>query len=246
VPTYVYCLVPRARAAPPAGLAGIDDEPVRLVSMRHADAWASTIASLPDSADRERRRALGTAHHAVVASALELGVTPIPVRAGQSFVDDTDCVHRLEARSDTDVALLERMAELVEMTSTFRLTTPAPVNKPDERAEDGGGEGRRHMEELRARDARVRELRDEALRAAAIISDRILPMARDTAVRVTGASGTGKAGVAVSHLIPRAEVEQYRMKLAGWLPPHFDGPLTVTGPFAPYSFVSNAQESSGD
>ena len=246
MPVYLYCVVPAGAARPEERLTGVSGAPVRVISLSNAaaDAWVSTIDAVPRSGDATQRRALGTAHDAVVSAALNSGVTPVPARAGQIFEDDDDCRRRLGERAESFARALDRLEGTVEMTTTVAL---APLGAAAQRTAPpetipiapDSGPGLRHLLALRSRERAGDGVKGEALATAAELSALVKDIARDTAVR---AHAHPLPGVAVSHLLARGDAETYRRRLAG----HRVGEhraAVVTGPTAPYSFATSPTDS---
>lgn len=244
---YLYCVVPAGRVAPPANLTGVGGAAVRAIAVTQprSDAWVSTLATLPQTVDQRARRDLGVAHDRVVSAAIESGVTPVPARAGQIFSDDAECLERLEEQAERYASALERLDGCVEMTVTVELKPEAELEAVSEspaETESGGGPGKRHLLALRARAQQGNRVRNVAVDVAAGLSSLVADLARDTAVR---AHAHPRPGVAVSHLVARERSGVYRARLAGYQIGNHAAAV-VTGPTAPYSFVTRSAGSTNE
>src|SRR5687768_11740337 len=94
MPTYLYCVLPPARAeVSPAMPMGIGGSPVRALPVHDVTAWVETVGDRTVAATLERVQA----HDGVVSAALAGGVTPLPARFGQTFASDEDCCAALRA-----------------------------------------------------------------------------------------------------------------------------------------------------
>ncbi len=242
MPVYLYCVVPAGRASPGPSLTGVSGAPVRRLALSHpsADAWVSTIDVVPRTSDAAQRRELGMAHNAVVAAALNAALTPVPARAGQVFADDDDCRRRLSERADAFAHALQRLDGMVEMTTTVALApddaSAPPASAPvTNQGAPNAGPGLRHLQLLRDRARAGDGVKGEALAAAAELSALVKDITQDTAVR---AHTHPRRGVAVSHLLARADAETYRGRLAGHRVGSHEAAV-VTGPTAPYSFATS-------
>lgn len=242
MPTYLYCLR-SDRADPPDGLTGVDGATIHAVHTAGLMAWVSDVADgVTPTLDRVR------AHDAVCAAALAGGETPLPIRFGQTFTDDSAVAAELAARASVLRPRLARLAGCVEL----RLVMPpdsvsgseedsiagtptrdaASVGSDTSREADGPGTAflkrlaRRGRADL-ARTVECEEVRD-AVRSAAtslIVGEQPCESAR------------GISFFAV--LVRRDEVDAFRSAVAEMLRVKAI-PLSVLGPFAPYSFAGDA------
>ena len=208
MPTHLYCLVP-ARSElrlPPT---------IRLLVAGDVAAWvaSSTASSLSRDA-REVGRAT-VEHDRVVSAALAQGVTPVPVSLADPYPDDSAASRDVAAHSAAIARALERIRDLVEMTTIVTLTDAAPPA-------DAAGRGRAYLEQLQSQRARI-----------GAIADRIAAELRTTAgdARRRGDGSTA----ALSHLIPRDAVEAYHDRVISLAGQGFR--ILIDGPRAPYSFT---------
>jgi gas vesicle protein GvpL/GvpF len=172
-PTYLYCITAPAAPGPTQATIGVDGAAVRQLG----PAWVSDVETRPVRATVDRIRA----HDAVVAAALDTGVTPLPARFGQVFASDDDCEQAISAR----------MSELSEMTLLLR-AEEAPASERSS--------GTAYLESLARR-----ERAEDALRHAARgINAQLAGYVRETAERTSGGVLT------LSHLIERDALGRYR------------------------------------
>jgi len=228
MPIYLYCVLPTRSEAPTGPLAGIDGSPVRAIELAGLELWVSEVDVPAVVPTLERARA----HDAVVRTALE-GATPVPARFGQIFADDRTLLEGVERRRHSLLAALERVRGAVEMTVT------APLNRVANNPRPTSGSGRAYLESVRREQAaiieRIRQADFLHQRVAAVVSGLVMEEAR---AEVGAASRT----LGISHLVSRSIVPQYRAATAGLgvaLPAQR---ILITGPWAPYSFVSFADD----
>lgn len=237
--TYLYC-VRSDPVAPSDWLLGIDGGVVRALEVDDLLAWVSDVAVRTVDPNVVRLRA----HDAVCAAALESGETPLPVRFGQTFADDTATIVGLTARSDELRVRISRVAGCVELRVVItqgRDVDAAPAD-PGVASTSGNlpadveleGPGTAFLRRL-ARAGRIELAREvgceevrHAIRAAAktLLVDQ-LPC--DTA--------RGLAYFPV--LLRRDDVPAFRQVITDTLPSQTIH-LSVLGPFAPYSFAGDA------
>ena len=242
MPTHLYCLLP-PNSATPTGLAGVDGAPVRALRGDAVDAWVSD-ASAPGTGDeRERLVERVRAHDAVVAAALDAGVTPLPARYGQRFRDDAECLRELARRAPEMARQLERVRDHVEMTLSGRIEQPgepAEAARGAEPARAGGapGSGRAYLERIKAGLAMEQEMQ---LRIAAVrrrVTETVGALVRDEVVQVRPSP---TVTLSISHLLPRAALDAYRQAAAGLGGDPALPPLVIIGPLAPWRFAEVAR-----
>jgi Gas vesicle synthesis protein GvpL/GvpF len=205
-PTYLYCITAPAAPGPTPATIGVDGAAVRQLG----PAWVSDVETRPVRATVDRIRA----HDAVVAAALDTGVTPLPARFGQVFASDDDCEQAISARMSELSAALARISGMVEMTLLLR----AEEVPASERSS-----GTAYLESLARR-----ERAEDALRHAARgINAQLAGYVRETAERTSGGVLT------LSHLIERDALGRYRDRAEALIG---DLHATIVGPTAPYSF----------
>ena len=241
MPTYLYCLR-SDMVEPPDGLTGVDGSPVRVLPGAGLVAWVSDVAE-KFSATVERVKA----HDAVCAAALDSGETPLPIRFGQSFPDDSAATSAITARESVLRDRLARVAGCVEIRVVVthgrdREMTGSAVESGDAEVVMAGaaaltdvdGPGTAFLKRL-AREGRAdlaREVGCEEVRHAIRAAAKSLIVDQHPCE-----SARGRAFFAV--LVPRASVDAFRSAVAEMLLLKAFG-LSVLGPFAPYSFAGDA------
>ena len=240
--TYLYCLR-TDRADPPDGLTGVDDAMVHAVHAAGLIAWVSDVADgIKPTVDRVR------AHDAVCAAALAGGETPLPIRFGQTFPDDAAVVVELAARAAVLRPRLARIAGCVELRVVMpRDSLPASEEEPiaGARAPDAASAGSDASREAdRPGTAFLKRLarrgREDLARAVGCeeVRDAVRSAAKSLIVGQQPCEST--RGISFFPvLIRRAEVDAFRSAIAEILRSQAI-PLSVLGPFAPYSFAGDA------
>lgn len=229
--THLYCILPpTSLAAMPRGLTGIDGAAVRALDLGQLVAWVS-------DADSKGAALAGVREHdAVVETALATGITPLPARFGQRFVDDEACVAGIGRQARAVSMLLGAMQGLVEMTLILAPSTRRVVNELvpvlPEMVGDGPGIGRRYLDALRAREAATGAVRQALDALGQRLSDAAAGLVRSVSVQENLARMPMRA---ISHLIAREVVDRYRDAVRS-VHPTSDYRFLVVGPRAPYSF----------
>jgi hypothetical protein len=232
---YAYCVRRAGDPPPPGGLSGLGDAPVRLIEEAALGFWVSEGPPVKPTSERLRE------HDRVVRAALRTA-TPLPIRYGAACFPTEDAAREaLAERVDALTAGLERVAGRVEMgvrvgwdgaergPASERQTAAAAS---DDR--DSAGPGRAYLEARR----REMESRDDLRAAAESALSRVeaaLSMSGVPTVR-TVLPEPGTAGI-LAHLLEPSEISRYRtcVQAAGDALPGYS--LTVSGPWAPYSFA---------
>ena len=239
--TYLYCV--RSDAVfPPDALLGLDGERVRAVPAGDLHAWVSDVGSTSVPASVERLRA----HDAVCAVAMEAGDTPLPVRFGQVFADDIAAADAVATRHGELLARLGRIAGCVELrvviTRGRGMDSPAEgvdrtlgrSTEPAVASADSEGPGTVFLRRL-ARAGRAelaREIGCEEVRHAIRDAARAIIVDQH---RCETARGLAYFPV----LVRRNDVDAFRESVGNTLPSQAID-LSILGPFAPYSFASDA------
>jgi hypothetical protein len=221
MPTHLFCLLATGSDAAPPTNVGVD---VRALVVGDVVAWVSTVAK--DRLTREGRAVAAEAvrHDRVVAQALARNVTPMPATLADGYATDSDVVADVAARREEIGIALEQIAGLVEMAVIIASASHAA----DENAEAvAGGPGRKYLEQLRDRPARLTDV-------AARIDGALGSISRDTRRRIE------RDRIGMSHLVRRADIDHYRTVVLGFAGSAYR--LVVDGPRAPYSFASFAPD----
>ena len=240
MPTYLYCLG-SDRADPPAGLTGVDGAVVRAVHVSGLIAWVSEVAEVvTPTVDRVR------AHDAVCAAALAAGETPLPIRFGQTFPDDASAVSGLAARESVLRSRLARVAGCVELRLVMPRDSPpsepptaatgtvdaSRVGTDTQRGAEGPGTAFLKQLARRGRRGLARETGCEEVRHAVQTAAESLIVRQHPCESARGISF-------FPVLVRRADVDAFRSAVAETLRLKAI-PLSVLGPFAPYSFAGDA------
>jgi hypothetical protein len=223
MPTYLYCVRSRP-IGPPTGLTGIDGGAIRPIDANGLRAWVSDVdGSVAATVERVK------SHDAVCAAALDGNDTPLPIRFGQTFTDDTAAAAAVVSRERSLRSRLERVDGCVEMRIVVRRGRPTP---PETGRPVGPGtaflqrlahEGRADL----AREVGCEEIRHAVRTAAAssIVDHQPCESAR------------GLSFFPV--LVRRASLEAFRRAVIDIMSrDNID--LSVLGPFPPYSFAGDA------
>lgn len=262
---YLYCLTEPGRA-PPEELRGISRATVRAVDV--AGRLAAWVSDLPEELGPATTEQVQL-HDCVVRAALAKA-TPLPARFGQSFAGDSALRRALEARVDSLVRSLERVRGAVEMTVRILLPTSEDLvgagDVPDalgggfvrvegaaERGERAGGPrggggaggvppagaGRAYLARLRERQRASTELQRQAEFLQARVARAVDGIVRE---EVCSSVMPGSHSFAVSHLLAREAVGEYRLRVDSLIKADPALRLLVSGPWAPYSFARLAND----
>jgi hypothetical protein len=241
MPTYLYCLR-SDRVAPTNGLAGVDGSAVRAIDAAGLTAWVSDIGEKV-SATVDRMKA----HDGVCAAALDSGETPLPVRFGQIFSDDSAAISAVASREAALRARLARIAGCVEIRVVVThgrqsaasgamsdAGDPAAAMTGPSAFEPSGGPGTAFLKR------RAREGRADLAREVGCEEVRHAVRTGATSLIVDQQPCESARGVAFFPvLVRRGSVEAFRSAVTETLPLKAIG-LSVLGPFAPYSFAGDA------
>ena len=227
MPTYLYGVLPAGSDPPPAGLGGVGGAGVRSVGRGALCAWVETVDDRAITPTLERVRN----HDAVLGAALAAGTTPLPARFGQTFGSDEECMDALQSAEARLVADLERVRGMVEMRVLIPLAVAGPASIPAGDTAPGTAYMQRLMER-RSLEARLHA-------AASAIRDEVATLVRPLAREDAFVLGPAPSHVlTLSHLIARDEVASYRAALAEARLDATAKRLVISGPVAPYQFVS--------
>lgn len=233
--THLYCILPgETSGALPANLSGVDDAPVRELSVEGMVAWVSDVErDVPVSVEGVR------AHDAVVEAALESGSTPVPARFGQRFASDDACRGALAKRAAALEPLVAAVQGFVEMTllltpSTRRMLRDLQPVLPELVEAEALGAGSAYLHKLRAREAATGTVRRAMDRLAKRLIDATRSIVRETK---THDQGPRLPLQTVSQLIARPRVAEYQRAVNG-VESGREFRFLVIGPRAPYSFCS--------
>jgi hypothetical protein len=210
MPTHLYCLVP---ARGELRLPGTP--PIRVLGFGPVSAWVSDAAGAALSRDARDVARAAVEHDRVIGAALGQGVTPLPAALADPYEDDAAASADIALHMGAIADALDRMQGRVEMTIIVALTDAPPPP-------DAAGRGRAYMEQLRSQSSRANEVADR-------IAASLEPIAGN------GRRRADRGRVAVSHLVDRGAVDEYRVRA---LASAGDGyRIVIDGPRAPYSFA---------
>lgn len=215
--TYLYGLTLADRPSHiPADARGVAGAGVRALPCGDLSAIVSTIerAAVRPTLDAVR------AHDGALQRIVDGGATVAAVRFGQTFDDDAGCRQHVTERADRIVHLLREHDGAVEMRVLVPSSEDAMTVPPS-----GAGPGRAYLESLRA---------SGSLAPPAGLGDALGPLVRAERVERLPQS----RGVAVVHLVKRADLGAYRSALAS-MPSLVAS--RVIGPLALYSFAEPAE-----
>lgn len=232
---HAYC-VRRAGDPPPhASLAGLEGAPVSLFESAGVGVWLSQVERAEPTPERLLE------HDRVVRAALRTA-TPLPIRFGARLRDEQAVAELLETRHEELLAGLARVSGRVEAGVTVGWDGHTErgniLSSHPELRHNGAASatGREYLERRRARH---------------LLDDLLQERARALLCRVTSALEAGElpasltllprpevAGM-LAHLVPREEVAAYRRRVERAREALPEVTLTLSGPWAPYSFVSD-------
>jgi hypothetical protein len=207
-------------------------------------AWASDVAEPSVDVTLDRLKA----HDAVCAAALDSGETPLPIRFGQTFADDAALVAGIVAREPELRQRLARISGCVELrivVTQGRDTDLGHETHDGDEAEDSTepvddapspleGPGTAFLRRL-ARAGRADLAREVACEDTRHAVRSLSPSLIVDQLRCETARGMAFFPV----LVRRGDVDAFRGNIAEILPSQQIA-LSVLGPFAPYSFASDA------
>jgi hypothetical protein len=222
---HLYCVAPAA-SAPAPGLAGIDGAAVDRLTAGALSCWVSRHERSPEP-DRDAVRA----HNVVAAAAMDTSVTPVPMRFGQWFDTAEAAVEKVLEHEPRWCTLLQRFARRAEYGVVLTLAEPL-VAARDVRP-PRPVTGKAYMAELARRAAETARLREAAESTTQWLAGRVGDLAAETR-----ADAAADGVVRVAHLVAWTDARAYRSVLRDAHAERSDLGLATTGPWPPYSFVS--------
>jgi hypothetical protein len=205
---------------------GVGGAPARVLHADPVAAWVETVRDRAVTPTIDRVKA----HDAVTETALLTGATPLPARFGQTFESDDACVAALRSQEPRLLADLERVRDLVEMRIVIALVLPVD----DPAAGTDASPGLAYMQRLMQ--SRDREQAAHAL--AGSLREEMHGVVGPYVRREAYAVNVSPAILTLSHLVARDDVSSYRAALTGATLATPVARLAVSGPGAPYQFVS--------
>jgi hypothetical protein len=224
---YVYCLAGGVERLNKT-VRGVSGAPVRIVEFEED---LSALVSVYRSEDFQVNRKNALAHHEVVRSITEQ-TTPLPARFG-TVVTIEQLRKYVSTHHQAIKAKLAHVRGRVEMNVRMIRTIDADTSQKPEYT---GGPGTAFLLEKR------REiLRDEAGAAqqgqlSAWLREKLADLIKEEKISVTPSETVILARV--DHLISRADVQEYRTKMARAVEERPEIRFMVSGPWPPYSFAN--------
>lgn len=212
---YLYGIVPRLFALPPTeGIAGARIQTVDTEPL-------SAVCSSHERLDLRLDEQSAWEHERVMEALMKLGPV-LPARFGTTF-DSTDSVRlALEREAEALECCLARVCGCVELAVRVRNLT---------------SEG---SEPAAAGHAYVRSKLQARQRREAIITRTVEPLEAFAVSSKESATASRDAGVSVSYLVRSHEVERFCSEVRRIQRENGQLALSCTGPWAPYSFTSEA------
>jgi len=212
---YLYGIAPRLPDLPP--VCGIGGGALEAVDTEGLSAVCSRHAQLNLQLDEKS----AWAHERVVEALMQLGPV-LPARFGTTF-DSVDAVRlALEREAQSLECGLARVCGCVELALRVR-SLPPEESSP---AADG--------------QAYVQDLLRARRRREAIITQAVEPLKEFAVSSKESATASGEAGVSVSYLVRTHDVERFCGEVRRIQQENRQLALSCTGPWAPYSFTSEA------
>lgn len=225
---YVYCLAEGLDRLHQT-LRGVSDGEVRIVEL---DEDLSALVSVYRSDDFQVSRKNALAHHEVVRSITEQ-TTPLPTRFG-TVVTIEQLRNYVSTHHKAIKAKLAHMRGGVEMN--VRLIHSIAAADTSQEPENAGRPGTAFLLEKR------REiLRDEAgaaqkAKLSAWLREKLGDLIKEEKISITPSETVILARA--DHLISRADVQEYRTKMAKAVEERPEIRFMVSGPWPPYSFAN--------
>jgi gas vesicle protein GvpL/GvpF len=225
---YVYCVaegVDRLHTT----LGGVSDLPVRIVEF---DEDLSALVSVCRAGDFQVNRKNALAHHEVVRSITEQ-TTPLPTRFG-TVVTIEQLRNYVSTHQQAIKAKLTHVRGCVEMNvRMIHSITTADTSKEPENARGPGTafllEKRREIQRDKAGAAQKSQL-------SAWLREKLGDLIKEEKISVTPSETVILARA--DHLISRADVQEYRTKMARAVEERPEIRFMVSGPWPPYSFAN--------
>jgi hypothetical protein len=230
---HLYCIVPADRR--PADLHGVGGVPVRAVKAGSLACWVSgPIAAGPVEVADLR------SHNAVIAAAMDERCTPVPLRFGQRIADDAALRAELARRAAHWSALLDRFAGHAEFGVRLEATAARADDGAAQRAREmqtsAAKPGTAYLEALARRQAEAAQRSQAGERVAAQIRKHAAGVIRDSRSEPLTTPG---GLITMAHLVAWNGVTRYHASVDAVRGAHPELRFHCTGPWPPYSFVSD-------
>lgn len=256
VAVWLYAIVPAERAEDRvAGLRGVAEEPVRAVVADDLAAAVGTVG-VGEFGDEALRRNLedldwlaakARAHDAVISGIARLGPV-IPVRMATLYVDDERVSQLLTSRHDTFDTVLDRLSGREEF-GVKAYADPKGLAEDQEPNETTAGpkSGTAYLLRRRQQLSSQEEAHRVAAEGAARIHDTLMRCVVDGKRKpALDKSLSGRSAWTVlngTYLVDRSKVELFRETVAALDRATAPITLEITGPWPPYSFAGDLEES---
>lgn len=231
---YGYCLRYAGQPPPPQGAVGVGGARIRIIEEGELGMWISEGGEPARPAPDALRE-----HDHVVRTALR-SATPLPLRFGACFAGEAAVRDALRERRGEWAAALGRVRGRVEVGVSVGWDAAAEAERllalreELQPVEHAGGAGRAYLEARRCERALAEALHaraEDLLRRA----EAVLP--HDESPRVSCVLARPELAGSVAYLVPRERMGDYKQAFLQARTRFPDGPLTLSGPWAPYSFV---------
>jgi hypothetical protein len=244
---YVYAVCRPFSTPLQAQLTGVGGDPPRLLSHHGLVAVVSHVpegdfAEEPLRAhleDLDWLTAVARAHQGVI-DALTTVTTPLPLRLGTVFRDDSGVRTMIESREGSFLRTLDRLEGRVEWgVKVYVESEQAPREAPA--AERKPATGRDYLRQRSARTKSHEEMWQRAEEFATRLHDTLSACAQDSRLHapqnptLSGASGRNVLNAA--YLVPRAESEEFVERVDRTKDGVPGIRVELTGPWAAYSFA---------
>ena len=225
---YVYCLA-EGTVGPNLTPSGVSGAEVRIVELVED---LSALVSVYRSEEFQVSRKNALAHHEVVRSITE-HTTPLPTRFG-TVVTIEQLRNYVSTHQEAIKAKLAHIRGGVEMNVRMIGTVASTAISQD--AENAGGPGTAFLLEKRRKILREEAGAAQRAEMSAWLREKLGDLIKDEKISVTP-SETVILGRA-DHLIARADVQNYRTKMAKAIEERPEIRFMVSGPWPPYSFAN--------
>lgn len=225
---YVYCLaegVERLNQTPP----GVSNAAVRIVEF---DEDLSALVSVYRSDDFQVNRKNALAHHEVVRSITEQ-TTPLPARFG-TVVTIEQLRNYVSTNQQAIKAKLAHLRGRVEMNVRM-IHSITRADMPQE-PENAGGPGTAFLLEKRSEILREEAGAAQKGQLSAWLREKLGDLIKEEKISVTPSETVILARA--DHLIDRANIQEYRTKMARAVEERPEIRFMVSGPWPPYSFAN--------
>ena len=179
--------------------------------------------------------------HETVVEALMAHRDVLPARFGAGADDEETLRSGLATGGHRYRALLERVAGHVEVGVRFVWPEPAPGANPPSlpREDDAGAPGRRYMQNLMQVKQEEADLRSRSEEILGRVNDSLLRHATSCSTRVT----RQPPSLGAAYLVHRDRLEEFLAVVERVRAEVPDVTMVCTGPWPPYSFVSELEAS---